>query len=264
MTIAILRGAGGELGRSVAAALTSAAPLLILLALWQVASMSHIFPPQIMMPPADVLHTLFKMAQSGELERHVSDSLFRLTIGFVIGAAAGLLFGAAISLSRLAEAALSPLFMTLWQVPVIAVVPLLVMYLGIGESFKIATVAIAAFFPVAIATFDGIRGVPKAWFDVGRVYRLRLADTIGLILIPATVPAVVTGLRIGLTRAWVVLVATELLAADSGIGQMMEMGRQLFQIDVVLAGVIVSGVIGFLIDRGARAIESRATRWRTA
>ena len=77
-------------------------------------------------------------------------------------------------------------------------------------------------------------------------------------------PSVLTGLRLGLTRAWLVLVAAELLAADSGLGQMMEMGRQLFRIDVVLAGVIVSGLIGFTLDRGAKWIERRATRWRRA
>jgi sulfonate transport system permease protein len=149
-------------------------------------------------------------------------------------------------------------------VPVIAFVPLMVMFLGIDEPFKIAVVAIAAFFPMALATFDGIRSVPRNWFDVAKVYRLALHQLIGRILLPATVPAVLTGLRISLTRAWVVLVAAELLAADSGIGQMMEMGRQLFQIDVVLAGVVVSGLIGFLLDRGARWVESRATRWKTA
>lgn len=247
-----------------AAVLSGLGPLFILLALWQLASLSGLFPGQVLVPPLDVLRTLALMAGSGELEQHVGDSLFRLAIGFALGASAGLLFGIAIALSRLAEASFGPLFLTLWQIPVIALIPVLVMYLGIGEPFKIAMVAIAAFFPVAIATFDGIRGVPKAWFEVGRIYRLRLPDTVRRILIPATVPAVVTGLRIALTRAWVVLVATELLAADSGIGQMMEMGRQLFQIDVVLAGVIVSGIIGFLIDRGARAIESHATRWRAA
>ena len=112
--------------------------------------------------------------------------------------------------------------------------------------------------------FDAVRGIPKSWFEVARVYRTRLPDLIVRILIPATIPGVLTGLRIALTRAWIVLVAAEILAADSGIGQMMEMGRQLFQLDVVLGGVIVSGVIGFALDRGAREIERRATRWKTA
>jgi len=235
-----------------------------LLGLWQLACLSGLFPPQVLVPPSEVARTLASLAASGELERHVGESMFRLAVGFLIGAAAGLAFGATIALSRLAEAALSPLFFALWQVPVIAFVPMLVIFLGIDEPFKIAVVVLASFFPVALATFDGIRGVPKAWFEVARVYRTRLPDLVGRILIPATIPAVLTGLRIALTRAWVVLVAAELLAADSGIGQMMEMGRQMFRIDMVLAGVVVSGLIGFALDRGAKAIERRATRWRTA
>jgi sulfonate transport system permease protein len=237
---------------------------LVLLGLWQIACLTGLFPPQVMVPPSGVAQALWDMAASGELQRHVGDSLYRLLVGFAIGALAGMLLGATMALSRLAEAAFSPLFLTLWQVPVIAFVPIMVMFLGIDEPFKLAVVAIAAFFPMALATFDGVRGVPRNWFEVARVYRLTMAQLIGRILLPATVPAVLTGLRVSLTRAWVVLVAAELLAADSGIGQMMEMGRQLFQIDVVLAGVVVSGIIGFLLDRGARWVEARASRWRTA
>jgi sulfonate transport system permease protein len=225
--------------------LTSFAAPLTLLGLWQAL-------------------TLLAMAQSGELQHHVGDSLSRLLIGFALGALAGLVFGTLAALSKWARAALWPLFLTAWQVPVIAFVPVLVVFLGIDETFKIAIVAIASFFPVALATCDGIRGLPRAWFDVTNVYRTPLPQMLWYVLIPATVPAVLTGLRIAITRAWVVLVAAELLAADSGIGQMMEMGRQLFQIDVVLAGVVTSGLIGFLLDRGARAVEARATRWRMA
>lgn len=250
--------------------MTARAPLaaltapLALLALWQLAALSGVFPIQVLVPPADVAETLWSLARSGELERHISESLFRLGLGYLIGAIAGLAFGACIALSRLAEAALAPAFLAVWQVPVIAFVPVLVIFLGIDEPFKIAIVALATFFPVALATFDGIRGVPKAWFEVARVYRTRIPDLILRILVPATVPAVLTGMRVALTRSWVVLVAAELLAADSGIGQMMEMGRQMFRIDVVLAGVVVSGVIGFALDRGAKAIEHRATRWKYA
>ncbi|MDP5278271.1 ABC transporter permease [Sphingomonas sp. DG1-23] len=264
MASAALRVPPADTFRASRSALSSIVAPVALLALWQLACLSGLFPPQVLVPPSEVARTLLELAQSGELERHIGESMFRLATGFTIGALAGLAFGAAIALSRLAEAALSPFFLALWQVPVIAFVPMLVIFLGIDEPFKIAIVALAAFFPVALATFDGVRGVPKAWFDVARVYRTRLPDLIWRILVPATIPSVLTGLRVALTRAWVVLVAAELLAADSGIGQMMEMGRQLFRIDVVLAGVVVSGVIGFALDWGARAIERRATRWKTA
>jgi sulfonate transport system permease protein len=248
-------------GRS---SLTAAAAPLALIALWQLACTTGAAPEQVLVPPSEVARSLWMMAGSGELGRHVGDSLYRLVLGFTIGALAGLVFGTAIALSRLAEAVLSPLFLTLWQVPVIAFIPTMVIFLGINEPFKIAIVAIAAFFPIALATFDAVRGVSKAWFEVAKVYRTTLPDLVRYILIPATIPGVLTGLRIALTRAWIVLIAAEILAADSGIGQMMETGRQLFQLDVVLSGVVVSGAIGFALDRGAREIERRATKWRTA
>lgn len=252
------------LGTTGGSRLAAVAAPLVLLAVWQIACSTGLAPEQVLVPPTEVARSLWLMAGSGELGRHVGDSLYRLALGFTIGAVAGLAFGIAIALSRFAEAVFSPLFLTLWQVPVIAFIPTMVIFLGINEPFKIAIVAIAAFFPIALATFDAVRGVPKAWFEVAKVYRTTLPDLVRRILIPATVPGVLTGLRIALTRAWIVLVAAEILAADSGIGQMMEMGRQLFQLDVVLSGVVVSGVIGFALDRGARAIEHRATKWKTA
>ena len=239
-------------------------PVLLILALWQALAATGLFPAQVLVPPATVAATLARMAGEGTLAREVGDSLRRLLAGFAAGATAGLGFGTLVALSRRVEAAFSPLFHVLWQVPVIAFVPLLIVFLGIGDGFKIAVVAVAAFFPVALATSDAIRNVPPGFIEVARVYRTRPYDLVRRILIPATLPAVLVGLRIAVTRAWVVLVAAELLAADSGIGQMMETGRQLFQIDVVMAGVVVSGLIGFALDRSARAVEARATRWRRA
>jgi len=239
-------------------------PFVVLIAAWQALSAAGVFPPQVLVAPVDVAATLWRLGESGELARHVGDSLVRLLAGFAIGALAGLVFGTSAALSRIASALASPLFLTFWQVPVIALVPLLILFLGIDNSFKITVVAVAAFFPVALATSDAVRSVPRGFFDVARVYRTRWTDLVTRILVPATLPAVLVGLRIALTRSWVVLVAAELLAADSGVGQMMETGRQMFQIDVVLGGVIVSGLIGFTLDRTARAVERRATRWRRA
>lgn len=240
------------------------APPLLLIALWQAGASSGLVPPQILVPPLDVARTALDLWSSGELQRHLVASLSRLVSGYVLGAAAGLAFGAAIALSRLARDLFAPSFLALRQVPVLSFLPLLVLLLGIEEPFKVFIVATAAFFPVALAAFDGIRDVPRAWFEVARVYRTPLPQFIRRILVPAALPPVLSGLRIGLTRAWLVLVAAELLAADSGVGQMMEMGRQLFQLDVVLAGIVLSGLIGFTLDFAMRRLELRLTRWRTA
>lgn len=239
-------------------------PLLLILLLWQWASASGLFPPQVLVAPADVAATLADLIARGELGVHLATSLKRLIAGFLAGAALGLAFGTGLALSRTFEALFAPMFQALRQVPVLAFLPMLVLLLGIEEGFKIVVVAIAAFFPVALAAFDGVRGLPRSYLEVARLYRTPLVSLLGRILLPATIPPILTGLRLGLTRAWLVLVACELLAADSGVGQMMEMGRQMFRIDVVLAGVLVSGLVGFTLDRGVKLIERRQLRWKAA
>ncbi len=238
------------------------APLLGLLLAWQLASVSGVFPPQVLVPPSEVAATLARLWQGGELPDHLGTSLFRLVLGFLTGAAIGLAFGAGMALSKLFQMLFAPVFQAVRQVPVLAFIPMLVLLLGIEERFKIVVVAVAVFFPVALATFDGVKGIPKAWFEVARLYRTPPLPFVTRILLPAAVPPVLTGLRLGLTRGWLVLIACELLAADSGIGQMMEMGRQMFRIDVVLAGVFVSGLIGFTLDRSVKLAERRFARWK--
>lgn len=246
------------------ARLSAILPPVLLLAMWQAGSSSGLVPSQILVPPADVARTAAGLWETGELQRHLAASLTRLASGYVVGALAGLAFGTGIALSRLARDLFAPMFLAVRQVPVLSFLPLLVLLLGIEEQFKIFIVATAAFFPIALAAFDGIRDVPKAWFEVARVYRTPLSAFVLRILVPAALPQVLSGLRIGLTRAWLVLIAAELLAADSGVGQMMEMGRQLFQLDVVLTGIVLSGLIGFSLDFLMRRAEIRLTRWKTA
>ncbi|MEG3181412.1 ABC transporter permease [Sphingomonas sp. LT1P40] len=240
------------------------APLLALLLVWQIASASGLFPPQVLVAPSEVAATLTQLWRIGELGGHLGTSLFRLVFGFLAGAAIGLAFGTSIALSKLVETLFAPLFQAVRQVPVLAFIPMLVLLLGIEERFKIVVVAVAVFFPVALATFDGVKSIPRAYFEVARLYRTPPLPFVTRILLPAAIPPILTGLRLGLTRGWLVLVACELLAADSGIGQMMEMGRQMFRIDVVLAGVFVSGLVGFALDRSVKLVERHFVRWKEA
>ncbi|MDH0301016.1 MULTISPECIES: ABC transporter permease [unclassified Pseudomonas] len=237
---------------------------LALLALWAAVAAAGLFPANLLVPPMEVWHSFAQLLDSGELQEHLTGSLSRLGLGFAAGALAGLGFGTAMALSRTVEAYCSPLFHTLRQVPSIALIPMLVLLLGIDEAFKVVIVAKTVFFPVALATLEGIRAIPRSHFEVAAVYRLRWPTLVGRIALPAAIPAIVTGVRVALTRAWVVLVACELLAADSGLGQMIEMGRQMLRIDVVMVGVVLTGLIGFVLDCSLRRIERRLSNWQAA
>lgn len=240
------------------------APIVALLVLWEVAARSGAWPPQVLVPLERVAATLVSLASTGELERHLSASLYRLVCGFFVGSGLGISIGAAMALSRNTHRLLWPTFNCVRQVPVIAFIPLLILFFDVEDSFKIVIVAVASFFPSALATHDAVRDIPVTHREVARLYRMPVAPFLSRLILPATVPQVLTGLRLGLTRSWLSLVAAELLAADSGLGQMMEMGRQLFQIDVVLSGVFVAGLIGFILDNSMVRLERRLTRWKTS
>jgi sulfonate transport system permease protein len=236
-------------------------PLALLLA-WAWLAQLRIFPEQIVVPPSVVLDAFRELLDSGELQMHVSISLYRLAAGFAIGSVTGLLFGVLMALSRQVEIYFGPLFQALRQIPTLALIPMFVLFFGIDETLKIVILVKATFFPVAIAAYDGVKNIPRGYLEVGRVYRLGHASLLRRVVLPATVPPVLTGIRISLGRAWLVLVAVELLAADSGIGQMMEMGRQMLRLDVVMVGVIITGVIGFALDKGFRLLERFLLRWK--
>ncbi|MCY1374413.1 putative aliphatic sulfonates transport permease protein SsuC [compost metagenome] len=155
-----------------------------------------------------------------------------------------------------------PLFHTLRQIPSIALIPMFVLFFGIEETFKVVIVAKAAFFPVALAASEGVKAIPRSYFEVADVYRLRWPTLLREVALPAAAPPILTGLRISLTRAWVVLVAAELLAADSGLGQMIEMSRQMLRIDVVMVGVVMAGLVGFALDFLFRLLERHLFRWK--
>jgi sulfonate transport system permease protein len=237
-------------------------PIALLLALWQVATSAGWYADQLLVPPAQVWAALLELLDSGELQEHLRMSLHRLGLGLAIGASLGLLFGAAMALSKTVEIYCAPLFNVIRQVPSIALIPIFILLFGIGETFKVLIVIKAAFFPVALATFAGVRDIPRSYFEVAHVYQLSHLTLFRRIVLPATVPPIITGFRLALGRSWGTLVAAELLASESGIGQMMEFNRQMFRIDVVMVGVVITGLIGFTCDRGVKLLENWLARWR--
>jgi sulfonate transport system permease protein len=235
----------------------------VALPLWFVGSARGWLAEQILPRPADVLHTFAEMIASGELAQHAGISLLRVAAGFAAGAGAGLVLGSAMGLSRRVDDYVRPLFTAIAQVPALAWIPFVMLLLGIGETLKIVVIAKAAFVPVVMNTSAGIANVPRGLVEVGEVYRFTPLQMLRHVVLPGAVPQIFTGLRYGLTHAWIALVSVELLASSEGLGYLLVWGRQMFWLDTVLVAMIVIGAIGFLSDRLLATVETRLQRWRT-
>lgn len=230
--------------------------------LWWLSAEREWIAPQVLPHPLEVWRALQEAVASGALWDNLLISAWRALGGFVLGAGSGLLLGVAMGLSPTAKDYLYPSFKAFAQVPVIGWLPLLMLLVGIDEALKIILVAKAAAVPVALNTLKGIEGVPIRWVEVARVFGYSRPQLLRHVVFPAALGPIWTGLRYGLTHAWLALVVVELLASSEGLGFMIVYGRQLFQLDVVLAGVVVVGIIGYALDRALAAIEARLGRWR--
>jgi sulfonate transport system permease protein len=243
-------------------ALKALLPFALLLAAWHAVTALQWYPPELLVPPLDVWHAARELLASDELQSHLAVSLQRLGIGLAIGSITGLLFGVLMAVSPAVERYTSPTFNVVRQVPSVALIPILILVFGIGETFKVLIVVKAAFFPLALSAFQGVRNVSAHHIEVARAYRLTRRTVLWRVLLPATAHDLITGLRLAMGRSWGTLVAAELLASDSGLGQMMEFGRQMFRMDVVMVGMVITGLIGFGLDRAMKRLERRLLRWR--
>jgi sulfonate transport system permease protein len=236
---------------------------VVALPVWIIGSERGWLAEQVLPRPAEVLHTFGEMIASGELAQHAGISLLRVLLGFAVGACAGLVLGSAMGLSRRVDEYVRPLFTAIAQVPALAWIPLAMLLLGIGETLKIVVIAKAAFVPVVMNTSGGIANVPRSLVEVGETFRFTPLQMLRHVVLPGAVPPIFTGLRYGLTHAWIALVSVELLASSEGLGYLLVWGRQMFWLDTVLVAMIVIGVIGFISDKILAAVETRLQRWRT-
>jgi sulfonate transport system permease protein len=234
----------------------------VLLVVWAIASKKELVAAQILPAPAAVAETLLEQVKSGELFKNFAISLARVAGGFALGGLVGVTLGVAMGLSRKVEQYLFPLFNAISQVPVLGWLPLAMMLLGIGESLKIVIIAHATLVPIALNALKGIRNVPRQYIEVAQTFEFSKRQLLRKVVFPASVPAVFVGIRYGLTQAWLSLVTVELLASSEGLGFLIVWGRQLFQLDLVLAAIIVVGVVGLLLDKGLERLEARLLRWR--
>lgn len=242
--------------------LLGALPPVAVLALAEAAVRFGWIAPNLLPAPSDVAAALAQMLRDGQLTQHVLASTLRVAGGFALGAGLAVLFGALVGLSGLAAAVLTPSFQALRAIPSLAWVPLLLLWLGIDEASKIALIAIGAFFPVYMGVSSGFRDVDRKLVEVARLRGLGRVALARRVLLPAALPALLTGLRNGLSLAWMFMVAAELIAASRGLGYLLTDGRETGRADLVMAAIVLLALLGKLTDSLMAAVEQRALHWR--
>ena len=235
--------------------------LFSVLAVWIWLSASGRVPGTILPSPRQVLETLMRLVNNGELWGHVKASLFRVVVGFTIGAGLSVVVGSLIGWFKWIGWALNPLVEMLRPIPPLAFIPLIIIWFGIGEDARVLVIAIAAFLTCIVPVRSGMRETPEVYVDAAMTLGASPLRVFTTVAIPSTIPFIFAGLRVALAASWTTLVAAELVAAQSGVGYMIQNGSRFFLTDVVLAGVAVIGVLAFVMDKIAQLALGWLTRW---
>jgi sulfonate transport system permease protein len=239
--------------------------LPVLLAIgWEIAVAKGYAQGRLMPPPSRLFKTLYDLAITGELWRHIGATLARVLAGFALGTIIGTLVGALAGASRLAKDVIDPTLQGLRSVPSIAWVPLFILWLGIFEESKIALIAVGCFFPVYLGVFGAISSVDRKTVEVGRMFRLSQFQLVRRILLPAILPAFVLALRQGLGLGWMFVVAAEFMGASEGLGYLLVDGQQLGKPDQILAAILTFAVLGKITDGLLAAVSAPLLTWQDA
>ena len=236
-------------------------PVAILI-LWQAASSAGLLSPRVLASPLQIVAVGFSLAVSGDLGNNVLVSLGRAAAGLAIGISVGTVLALVAGLSRLGEDIVDAPIQMLRTLPFLALVPLFILWLGIGETPKIALVALGTSFPIYINLFAGIRGVDPKLAEMGRVFGLNRRGLIRHVVLPGALPSALVGLRYSLSVAWLSLVVAEQINANAGIGYMISDARDFLRTDVILVGLVLYALLGLTVDALVRGLERRLLSWK--
>ena len=235
-------------------------------AFWAVLSVANQaanwFPPVLFPPPWDILKRGAAMAASGELQTHILISLERVLKGFAIGAVGAVVIGMLVGRSQLAQNFLESILEMLRPIPPLAFLPLMVIWLGIGEMSKIIFIAYTSFFPVFTTTVEGIKYVDPLLIRAAQSLGAKERDIFRYVVLPAALPNVIVGLRLGFAISFFVIVAAEFIAADTGLGYLINDARTFFLVDRMLLGAVVIGFLGFFFNWILKRAERLLLPWR--
>ncbi|AJO21330.1 aliphatic sulfonate ABC transporter permease SsuC [Weizmannia coagulans] len=235
-------------------------PVCLLFA-WQLASSAGILPPNVLPSPVAVVKAAWGLTQSGQLFDYIGASTKRALIGFLVGGGIGFGLGLFTGLSTKAESLLDSTVQMIRNVPHLALIPIVILWFGIGEEAKLFLVALGTFFPIYLNTFHGIRSVDRALIEMGEVYGLKGTALFWHMILPGALPSILVGVRYALGVTWVTLIVAETIASNSGIGYMAMNAREFMQLDVVVLSIVLYALLGKLSDWLAKIAEQRLLKW---
>ncbi|ABS68693.1 binding-protein-dependent transport systems inner membrane component [Xanthobacter versatilis] len=241
-------------------ALSWLAPLLLVL-VWEILAQTGYVTPQVLPAPSKVVRTAWRLATTGSLLTDLGTSLLRAAVGFVLGGSIAFGLGILVGFSRLAEALIDRSVQMVRAIPFLALLPLVIVWFGVGEGQKIFLVALGVAFPIYINTTLGIRQVDGKLLELGRVQGLSTAQMITRIILPGALPSILTGVRYALATAWLALVVAETIGAQAGIGFLAMDAREFLRTDVVVLTIVIYALIGVAADSLARLLERRLLAW---
>ncbi|MBQ1032424.1 ABC transporter permease subunit [Micromonospora sp. C97] len=236
-------------------------PVVLVLG-WELAARTGVLAPEKLPAPSAVLATGWRLSRDGTLAVHLVDSLTRAAAGLFIGGVLALVLGTVAGLLRLGDDLVDPPVQMARMLPHLGLVPLLIIWVGIGESLKISLVALGAFFPIYFNTYAGIRDIDERLVEVARTCGLGQAARLRHVVLPGALPSLFLGLRLAIGAAWLSLVVGEQVNAQTGIGFLMMEAREFSQTDVVVLGLLVYALLGLISDSALRVLERRMLTWR--
>jgi ABC-type nitrate/sulfonate/bicarbonate transport system permease component len=236
--------------------------LVLAIGIWQLAGSAALVNPLFLPAPSAIAVAIYKLALSGALWQHLSVSVMRIGAGWILGTVAGVIVGFAIGLSSLARGVGITLISALFPIPKIALLPLLILWLGIGEEPKIATIALGVFFSTAISVYSGVDNVPRNLIRMAQSFNVPFHSIVRRVIWPGALASVLAGFRITASVALLLVVSAEMIGAEYGIGAFVLQAGNLMQTDQLLAGVVILSLFGLAVGKLINLLETRLLHWR--
>ncbi|MFO7544819.1 MAG: ABC transporter permease [Trueperaceae bacterium] len=249
-------------GRWLRRSLVSLLPFVVVILLWQLLYVSGFVSQRLLPSPLQVLDAGVRLARRGVLLEHMIASTTRVLLGVVIGVTLAIPVGFTLGWFPAARRFMDPLINFFRALPPIALVPLVVVYVGIGENGRLFVLIYAAFFPATVVIYEGITAIEGIFVRAAQVLGANGLELFRKVVLPFTIPHILTGFRVALGVAWATLVAAELVAARTGLGAMIQDASNFFQIPVIFLGIITIGTIALLMDGLVRIVVARFVQWR--